>query len=178
MPKQPDFDSLQMQIGQLAKILSTKDQILPTFIPHVTVVGGIECPSLEVAERFASELAKGFRGHGGLKCSFETPTTQWLNDDKTPKWNTACVAPMEQSDRFDQIVTRVHIAMQSVGLQFRSITPPAHFSFVYADMLLDQSTFPPPPPTFECNVGALYCTSPSRLDGVQHWYEISRFSLL
>ena len=101
------------------------DRCLPTFLPHVTLIGGIpisECVKIddvscqdpngdideEAAKIVLKRLQHAFRGFGGVECRFVPDRGVFAarqppdNDirDGVVQWNQSCVAVMERTKDF------------------------------------------------------------------------------
>jgi hypothetical protein len=143
-------------------------------------MGGIPCANQDQAEYLANILTDRFRGFGKVPCRFHEPLAQWTNDEGNPKWNASCVAPMQRSDEFEKAVTIVQSALEVAIMSCTKKAGPPHVSLVYGDNI-DPNLFRLSHLSIEyleCDQGALYCTSPSTVDGVKNsWYPICNFSL-
>lgn len=164
---------------QIAKHSSEHDGSIP-FEPHVTVVGGIPCESLEQLDEWRCILKEGLYGVGAVPCSFRKKV-HYVHDESESSsliWNQACVCVMKRSTEFMDLIEKTRELMGLEGpWQFKPPLGEPHYSFFYGC-----SNPPPPneieiPPDFNASQVALWCTDPSSVEGVRSWKELAIFDL-
>ena len=156
------------------------------FQPHVTVVGGIPCPSRDHLETtlLPSLKERVQKANSCLTCQFAT-TPVYKN-----KWNQACVMVLEESNEFSQLVRNCReVAMDDPGTPQTWYPPPLkkpHMSLYYGE-----SDAPTPEEEteglgissgssafwFEADRIAIWRTQPASTEGVAQWEELAVIDL-
>ena len=117
LPPEPIRLSLQGNIDAIASRAS-----LPTFVPHVTILGGIVCPadtktsSDQWADDLLAELRLTLTCVEGIPCRFrhEGPIAA-KEEGGSIKWNQSCISVMERNDRFRRAIELTHDAVCKVN---------------------------------------------------------------
>ena len=172
---------------------------LPSFVPHVTLVGGIpisQCSLGEDTKNSTDEehaaqvvlgrLQQAFHLHGGVACSFvkERGVFAARNSQGAVQWNQSCVSILERNE---SLLNAMRIADKAIVANAEALSldryfkPPLrepHYSFVYGN---DPALIPKTlecPPSFTSTEMVLMWTSPPTLEGVAEWEEIGRINLI
>ena len=193
MPEEPHFTKLKRQQD---RIIATNPS-LPTFDPHVTLIGGVEickCCKIEdikkttgtstmedidkeAAKIVLNRLQSAFKGFGDVVCEFdETKQVRAMfQKDGTVKWNQACVSVIKQTLKYmDAMRTADDALFGEEGLNVsRHLRQPVlepHYSFVYTDDAIFAKTLEQTlqcPSSFRCKTIAMWWTDPPTLDAVR-----------
>ena len=182
-----DRDSVFDRVRKVVNGLSA-ERNGPRFLPHVTIVGGIEVRSEGEAAVLAETLRAGLSGFGPVDCSFGD-----LLLSAPDCWNQALVAELvPPSEDFESLckLSRTLLGMeQQEHTANGAVTfpPPLgipHMSLYYGDS--------PPPPSgeylseifgnqkkaFRTHRVMLWKTDPSSVEGVPEWEPLADISLL
>ncbi len=170
------------------------------FDPHVTILGGIPCRSLEHAQQMAQLLQRGLYQFGSITCEFyKKPrfckhgmctTDDCLNEDgKFYVWNQAFVMEMHNNERFLKLCRQ---AQEILGIPLKTekhsdgnaeyaFPKPLgrpHMSLFYGEKMVPRSDEVKPIPKFNATQLALWNTSPPTLEGVRYWTQIAVIDLV
>ncbi|VEU38673.1 unnamed protein product [Pseudo-nitzschia multistriata] len=109
----------------------------PKFIPHITVVGGIQVDSEKEANDLSKRLSEGLAGFGTVQCDFRDILQE------PGCWNQALILEMIPSKTFVELceLSRRLLNMEQEG-DCITFPPPAgvpHMSLFYGDSPLDGS---------------------------------------
>ena len=158
IPNEPHMSELK---AEQARILKSANPVhLPSFDPHVTLIGGIEiceCCSDDNVNNFINDtgidideeaakivlqrLQYAFQGFGDVTCEFveKEAVRAMFNQDGTVKWNQACVSIIRKTDIFMDAMKRANDTLfgtskkQKVERHFRAPVSEPHYSFIYTD---------------------------------------------
>ena len=203
LPPQPIATELStIQNDIIASHSSTLE--LPTFLPHVTLIGGVpisECATVnevpcnntnddideDAAKVVLQRLQDAFRSFGGvsIECVPERGVfaARALSDDGIVQWNQSCVSITKRTEDFMKAMHVAEKALfpnESLSIE-RHFKPPLfepHYSYVYGN---DPDLIPPTlncPPPFKSTEMVVMWTYPSNLEGVKEWKEIGRVSMV
>jgi hypothetical protein len=141
----------------------------PSFLPHVTLVGGVPCQSEEQALQLGRALQVGLRGFGEVPCHFSsTPKTS------EGVWNQALYLAMDETDPFMKLCETCRVIL---GLELPcTFAPPAnlpHMSLFYGVTDIPDASEVEPVKSFEASTIAMWTTGPSTLASVPNWKEVS-----
>ena len=166
----------------------------PKFIPHVTIVGGIEVDSEEDAMVLSKRLEEGLAWFGNVECNFKDVLQE------PSRWNQALIIEMIPSDTFLQLCRFsrkiLGLEQQEQGGDCITFPPPAgvpHASLFYGES-------PPADPDYVSRIFGtsdnsdsdsdsnnnsyqshrvmLWKTDPSSAEGVPEWEALADISLL
>ena len=180
IPNEPNYTELKSTIDHLSQTYG-----LPTFEPHITLIGGEVIQNESEADVILKRLKLIFKDFGSIECSFFDKVLHGLNDDDVVKWNQSCVAILNPSQQFNDAL---YLAQKCFHLdddrgkekvikhQFLKKGVP-HFSFAYGMDDARKCEGLKPPGTFTCNSLGLYWTYPSCLIGVPQWKLIGEIFL-
>lgn len=164
LPPRNFKDKIQQQIDKLA------DNKGPTFDPHVTVIGDIECKSEEEVLEVATKLQEGLKGFGKIPCSFSSvPYTS------KGVWNQALFLTMEQSAPFMNLCqqSRAILGLDTENWSFGLPVNMPHLSLFYGlDKDIPNKSEVEPVAPFYSSMLALWKTDPATLEGVPNWTEV------
>ena len=206
IPPEPlltELSSIQSQI-----IKEEDSQQLPSFIPHVTLIGGVkisDCCTVEdiqksnlgdtdadkddiAAQVVLRRLQNTFKSYGGVVCHPIKEKGVFAER----QWNQSCICLLERNDSimnamqvandalFSSSKTISNSKYQSTKLPIeRHFRPPVNDH--HYSFAYGNSIIPPSvecPPTFTCTEMILMWTYPATLDGVEQWREIGRVNLI
>lgn len=171
VPPEPDCTRLLASIAETAK-----QNGLPAFGPHITLVGNVNLPKEEAVKRL-QQLA----GTGTVPCRFTSV-------EAFPPWNQSAVAVVEHSAELVRAQLLAKKAFFGVDEPEESWAPPvekAHMSLAYgskpevaASLTLPDSFVATEICLFDCNPVAPGTPVAEVLAGVPNWHEVARVSLL
>ena len=166
-PPQDARLEIQDQIDMLAEDRG------PSFLPHVTLVGGIPCQSEEEALQLGKALQDGLRGFGEVPCHFSlTPKTS------EGVWNQALYLTMDETDPFMKLCETCRVIL---GLPLPcNFAPPAlkpHMSLFYGVKDIPNASEVEPVKSFQATTIAMWTTGPSTLASVPNWKEVAVIQL-
>jgi Cyclic phosphodiesterase-like protein len=171
---------------------SQRESASGPFPPHVTLVGGIECPSMEFfRDVFLPRLQTCIAAAAirGIHCQFKQEPV--LND----AWNQACVLVMEASNEFTHLVELCRTVVSEVlssSVEPRDemnhgYPPPLrkpHLSLYYGSLEfapapdeVNQRLLGPGFFSFQGDQVAIWQTEPSSAEGVALWRYIASIDL-
>eukprot|EP00957_Ditylum_brightwellii_P199114 15177780-Ditylum_brightwellii.AAC.1 len=81
LPPEPHYTTLQTEIDTLSS--SSSNKYYPTFLPHVTVLGGVEYnDDMENVHDVLSQLQISFQDLNGIECCFESNPPLSFEEEK------------------------------------------------------------------------------------------------
>jgi hypothetical protein len=192
LPPQPILDKLSIQIKELAHLNDT-----PSFIPHITAVGGIELSYYEDNKNapmlLLEELKKEFHSFGTIPCNFDISRGLHTSHDENKEviWSQACVGVVKREQRF---IEAIEIAKKCLYeskyvkedkkeyfLPTAGFNPPLaepHLSLVYkpsiVEMMVDEEDFEFPEDFISTKI-MLVKTDPPTFEGISNWEPIGSF---
>jgi hypothetical protein len=166
-PPQAALLDIQDQIDMLAEDRG------PSFLPHVTLIGGIPCQSEEQALQMGRALQHGLRGFGEVPCHFSaTPKTS------EGVWSQALYLTMDETDLFIKLCETCRVIL---GFELPcTFAPPAHkphMSLFYGVTDIPDASEVEPVKSFEASTIAIWTTGLSTLASVPNWKEMSVIKL-
>jgi hypothetical protein len=168
MPPHYNVQRIQAQIDKLA------DGKGPTFIPHVTIITGIQCYSEEEVQEIAKKLQEGLKGFGRVPCSFgSVPYTS------KGHWNQALFLTMDMAASLLNICQKSRIIL-GMDTEIWRFAPPAglpHLSLFYGISDIPDKKEVKPVLPFHSMSLALWKTDPPTLEGVPSWKEVAVIEL-
>jgi hypothetical protein len=190
IPQEPIMTKLK---AEQARLLS-ENPALPSFEPHITLIGGIELcsccdvqeikcrndPGVNIDEEAAKvvleRLQSAFNGFGSITCEFDQDqgVKAMIQKDGTVKWNQASLAIVKQTKQYTKAIDTADKALfGSNSTKFeRHYREPAlkpHYSFVYTDdaaFALNLETTLKCPSSFTSTIIAMWWTDPPTLEAV------------
>jgi hypothetical protein len=169
MPPPYMVKKIQAHIDELAKGKG------PTFIPHVTIISGIQCYSEEEVQEMAKKLQEGLKGFGKVPCSFGP-----VPYSSKGHWSQGLFLVMDMAASLMNLCqkSRIILGMDAGSWRF---APPAglpHLSLFYGigSDIPDKKEVEPVQPFHSISV-ALWKTDPSTLEGVPNWKEVAVINL-
>lgn len=185
VPVAYQFDVLHKQIIEI-----TSRQNLPSFIPHVTLLGGIPCANKSEANDVVKLLKRHLKSFGDIEVEFSGSVT-CARDKATNevKWNQSCLISIKRNLKFVRISHIVREIVEhrknmasipsfkfndDVSVDVNSLTFPEpfgepHYSFAYGN---DESLCPKIrliSSGFTSREVVVWITSPASLEGVKSW---------
>jgi hypothetical protein len=195
MPQEPQMAILKKE---QARILSAHPEgRLPSFDPHVTLIGGVEIYKCfdpteieqihnlgmnfdeNAAQVVLKRLQSAFRGFGGVTCEFDAVggVSVQFNKDGTLKWNQACISVVQKTSTFMNAMEIADEALfgedsldDKVERHFRKPISEPHYSFVYTDNAAVANAVVEMvqcPSSFRCSKIAMWWTDPPTLDAIR-----------
>lgn len=202
VPPQPTFNEISKQIKYLAQLNDS-----PPFMPHITLVGGIEirddCRDGGKGEGSASSALSLLKelelqiSHlkSGIPCNFIRSkgfVSSYINETDIV-WSQACVGIIQRDvilmEAFECAKKCLHKSKHSVSnegedhnsnpvtIDFKPPLGEPHLSFVYTDSAVKGLENLELPNDFIANTIALVQTHPSTVEGVCKWLCVGSFSL-
>lgn len=176
MPPADVQSPLRTEIARLAKESSP-------FEPHVTVVGGIPCESVQRAGHVAKTLQAGLKGFGTVPVQLATKA-----EGNVEKWNQALYFPVQETPEFMRLCQTTRELMGMEGIKDWKFPAPAnrpHLSLYYGhrpqwnscDCKAEDIILPLVEQVFLADHVALWRTDPATVDGVQHWEQLAVIDL-
>ena len=171
VPPEPDRTKLLASIAATAK-----QNGLPAFAPHITLIGNVDLPKEEAVKRL-QQLA----GTGAVPCRFTSV-------EAFPPWHQSAVAVVEHSSELVRAQLLARKAFFGVDEPEESWAPPvekAHLSLAYGSKP-EVATSLALPASFVATEMWLFDLNPVSagtpvaevLAGVPNWHEVARVSLV
>ncbi|KAL7475386.1 hypothetical protein ACHAW6_001300 [Cyclotella cf. meneghiniana] len=193
LPQEPYMKKLSDQQGHILSM--DPSGRLPRFDPHITLIGGVEISSCNIAHLLCTNdpdldldaeaakivlhrLRSAFRGFGGVICEFveDRGVFAALNEDNTLQWNQSCVSVVRRTDSFMKAMKVADNALfgpNSLPIE-RHLKPPIsepHYSFAYGNNVEITKSMKCPH-SFISTEMALWWTHPAELDAVERKWEL------
>lgn len=126
--------NLQHSIDTIASHIPS-GVVAPSFLPHVTILGGIDCPVTEetASDQWADEILQELRSTlpclGGIPCRFPgdgrpIAVKEEGDEGESIKWNQSCISIMERSEQLRKAVLLTHAAVSKVNSRLEDAEAP------------------------------------------------------
>jgi hypothetical protein len=143
----------------------------PSFDPHVTIIGGIQCQSESHAQEMVKTLQEGLKGFGPVPVgsSARAFTSKGV-------WSQALFLTVESSAPMMNLCvqSRALLGMDTEKWRFAPPVNMPHLSLFYGEEAnIPDKNEVVPIPSFHSSTLALWSTDPPTLEGVPKWKEIA-----
>jgi hypothetical protein len=147
----------------------------PSFDPHVTIIGGIQCQSEMHAQEMVKTLQEGLKGFGPVPLGFSSRafTSKGV-------WSQALFLTLEPSAPLMNLCvqSRALLEMDTENWRFAPPVNMPHLSLFYGEEAnIPDKNEVVPIPSFHSSTLALWSTDPPTLEGVPKWKEIAVIDL-
>jgi hypothetical protein len=166
---------MHVQHGIYADICRFAQHPGVVFQPHVTLVGGFKCDSLQHAKEQAQKVQKALQSN-----HLQKPLTFDNKVVSKDLWSQSCCIVLNDHDDFDQAVLTCKKALNmelNTDTFYASPIKQPHMSLYYGPR-----SQAPPISTYEINPFKvdhleLWYTAPVSCEGVRNWYRIAEIPL-
>ena len=190
VPDAHTYDILNKQIHDITSKLG-----LPSFIPHVTLLGGIQCANTSEIKSIVKLLKSMLKSFGDVQVEFSGPVT-CARDKNTNeiKWNQSCLVAVK---RTPQLMRLSHMVREVIrnrkketfkfndtnNLEIKGLTFPdpfgePHYSFAYGNQESICSNISLASSGFMSREVVVWITNPSSVEGVKSWRHFASISLV
>lgn len=144
-----------------------------SFVPHVTLVGGITCENSKQLEQFSKALELGLSGFGGVPVRLREAKTQNL-------WSQALYLPVNSSKEFLMLCQycREILGMDDDHWEFPKPAGVPHLSLYYGTKNVPLIDEVDQMENFVATRVGLWKTDPSTVEGVEMWRPMAFFDLV
>ena len=164
----PDDPACSLYRDQIVRLSSRDAGGSAPFEPHITLIGGIVCEEVHLADMM-DNLQRKLEGFGSILCQFES--TPYF----APVWHQAAVLGVKESHELVRLVRICKDAIEQYSGDPVSVFPPPiekpHLSLFYgtANVPTANEIGQAVPDCWTASRVELWSTNPSSVEGVRQW---------